>query len=126
MNSVNQLLLTSRQAAAALSNSNPGCGETATGAESGGKGQPAGAATATSERHGGAAMSTNLAVTRGPKLTRTTFHTSREMDFFSAKELVTQTGHSLGEWPLDGLAFRFDMSVHPWRGGGEDIQTPPR
>ena len=35
-----------------------------------------------------------------PKLGRTTFCTSREMDFFSEKELVTQTGHEVGEWPL--------------------------
>jgi hypothetical protein len=35
-----------------------------------------------------------------PKLNRTTFKTSREMDFFSAKELVTQTGHDASEWPL--------------------------
>src|SRR5262245_11971270 len=35
-----------------------------------------------------------------PRLTRTTFRTSREMDFFSAKELVTQTGHQVGEWPF--------------------------
>lgn len=34
------------------------------------------------------------------KLTRTTFSTSREMDFFSQKELVTQTGHDISEWPL--------------------------
>jgi len=35
-----------------------------------------------------------------PKLVRTTFSTSREMDFFTEKELVTQTGHDVGEWPL--------------------------
>src|SRR5262245_46594201 len=35
-----------------------------------------------------------------PKLARTTFRTSREMDFFSEKELVTQTGHDIVEWPL--------------------------
>jgi hypothetical protein len=29
-----------------------------------------------------------------------TFVTSREMDFFSEKELVTQTGHALADWPL--------------------------
>jgi DNA topoisomerase VI subunit B len=33
-------------------------------------------------------------------LKRTTFKTSREMDFFSKKELVTQTGHIVDEWPL--------------------------
>jgi DNA topoisomerase VI subunit B len=34
------------------------------------------------------------------QLHRTTFRTSREMDFFSPKELVTQTGHAVREWPL--------------------------
>jgi hypothetical protein len=33
-------------------------------------------------------------------LNRVTFRTSREMDFFSERELVTQTGHERGEWPL--------------------------
>ena len=37
---------------------------------------------------------------QAPKLVRTTFATSREMDFFSEKELVTQTGHECGDWPL--------------------------
>ena len=31
-------------------------------------------------------------------LVRETFQTSREMDFFSEKELVTQTGHGRDEW----------------------------
>ncbi len=35
-----------------------------------------------------------------PRLERTTFTTSREMDFFSEKELVTQTGHEIDDWPL--------------------------
>jgi len=35
-----------------------------------------------------------------PKLNRTAFRTSREMDFFSEKELVTQTGHDRSEWPM--------------------------
>src|SRR5262245_45755208 len=34
------------------------------------------------------------------KFQRTTFLTSREMDFFSEKELITQTGHEKDEWPL--------------------------
>lgn len=34
------------------------------------------------------------------KLIRETFRTSREMDFFSEKELITQTGHDVQEWPL--------------------------
>ena len=40
------------------------------------------------------------AVRAAPKLDRTTFRTSREMDFFSEKELVTQTGHDKTEWPF--------------------------
>jgi DNA topoisomerase VI subunit B len=34
------------------------------------------------------------------KLNRKTFRTSREMDFFSEKELVTQTGHEKDDWFL--------------------------
>jgi DNA topoisomerase VI subunit B len=34
------------------------------------------------------------------QLSRTTFRTSREMDFFTERELVTQTGHGREEWPL--------------------------
>ncbi len=37
---------------------------------------------------------------QAPKLVRTPFTTSREMDFFSEKELVTQTGHEREDWPL--------------------------
>ncbi|MEX0937325.1 MAG: ATP-binding protein [Pirellulales bacterium] len=42
----------------------------------------------------------NRGLSPRPKLTRTTFKTSREMDFFSARELITQTGHAVAEWPL--------------------------
>src|SRR5437868_3162905 len=35
-----------------------------------------------------------------PKLNRTTFRTTREMDFFSEKELITQTSHGVVEWPF--------------------------
>jgi hypothetical protein len=35
-----------------------------------------------------------------PQFSRTTFRTSREMDFFTERELVTQTGHGREEWPL--------------------------
>jgi hypothetical protein len=34
------------------------------------------------------------------RLNRVTFKTSREMDFFSQRELITQTGHGVDEWPL--------------------------
>ena len=35
-----------------------------------------------------------------PKVGRETFRTSREMDFFSEKEFLTQTGHEIRAWPL--------------------------
>ncbi len=34
------------------------------------------------------------------QLQRTTFKTSRSLDFFSQKELVAQTGHHVSDWPL--------------------------
>ncbi len=34
------------------------------------------------------------------KLNRTTFQTSRLLEFCSEKELVNQTGHQTHEWPL--------------------------
>jgi len=34
------------------------------------------------------------------QLTRATFRTSRLLDFCSEKELVAQTGHAVGDWPL--------------------------
>lgn len=46
-----------------------------------------------------------------PKLERTTFRTSREMDFFSEKELVTQTGHEQREWPLVFVKELIDNSL---------------
>jgi DNA topoisomerase VI subunit B len=39
-------------------------------------------------------------MTAAKKLERVTFRTSRMMDFFNEKELVTQTGHARTEWPL--------------------------
>ena len=42
---------------------------------------------------GRAAMST-------PTLERTIFKTSRLAEFCSRKELINQTGHDVGEWPL--------------------------
>jgi hypothetical protein len=35
-----------------------------------------------------------------PKLSRTTFSTDRSHDFFAVKELTTQVGHPVAEWPL--------------------------
>jgi hypothetical protein len=49
-------------------------------------------------------VTTNDVPTKGKTdnhvLKRRTFETSREMDFFSERELVTQTGHPSNEWPL--------------------------
>jgi len=45
-------------------------------------------------------QSKNHASRPAAKLERETFITSRVMDFFSEKELVTQTGHGRHEWPL--------------------------
>lgn len=54
----------------------------------------------------------NQGLRRGePKLERTTFRTSREMDFFSEKELVTQTGHSVSEWPFVFLKETIDNAL---------------
>jgi DNA topoisomerase VI subunit B len=47
----------------------------------------------------------------GPRLERTTFRTSREMDFFSEKELVTQTGHQVEEWPLVAVKELIDNAL---------------
>jgi len=52
-----------------------------------------------------------LALKPGPKLERTTFRTSRSMDFFTAKELVTQTGHDESEWPQVFLKETIDNSL---------------
>jgi hypothetical protein len=34
-----------------------------------------------------------------PTLTRTTFQTSRLIEFCNRKELVNQTGHEVADWP---------------------------
>jgi hypothetical protein len=55
-------------------------------------------------------------------LNRSTFRTSREMDFFSAKELTTQTGHSVEEWPLVFLKETIDNALDAC----EDSDTAPQ
>jgi hypothetical protein len=45
------------------------------------------------------------------RLNRVTFTTSREMDFFSEKELGTQTGHPKDEWPLVIVKELFDNAL---------------
>lgn len=54
-------------------------------------------------------------------LQRETFRTSREMDFFSEKELVTQTGHQRAEWPLVFLKETIDNALD----GCEDGDIAP-
>jgi hypothetical protein len=49
---------------------------------------------------GHAAPQGNSTPTARDSFQRTTFRTSREMDFFSNRELQTQTGHPVEEWPL--------------------------
>jgi len=44
-------------------------------------------------------------------LQRTVFKTSREMDFFSEKELSAQTGHSIEEWPAVIIKELIDNSL---------------
>jgi len=46
-----------------------------------------------------------------PQLKRESFATSRLMDFFSKKELVTQTGHDIAEWPLVCLKELMDNAL---------------
>ena len=56
------------------------------------------------------------------KLQRTTFRTSREMDFFNEKELVTQTGHEIQEWPLVFLKETLDNALDAC----EEAGIPPK
>jgi hypothetical protein len=51
------------------------------------------------------------AVRSSPELTRTVFKTSREMDFFSERELLTQIGHPRNDWPLCILKELLDNSL---------------
>lgn len=55
------------------------------------------------------------------QLNRQTFTTSRLMDFFSRKELVTQTGHDVHEWPLVCLKELLDNSLDAC----EEAGVPP-
>ncbi len=57
------------------------------------------------------------------KLERTTFCTSREMDFFSEKELVTQTGHDVTEWPLVFLKETIDNALDACEEAGIPPET---
>jgi hypothetical protein len=55
------------------------------------------------------------------KLDRTTFQTSREMDFFSENELRVQTGHDISEWPLVIIKELVDNALDAC----EDADIPP-
>ena len=46
-----------------------------------------------------------------PALKRTTFRTSRLLDFASAKELIAQTGHPEAQWPLVALKELVDNAL---------------
>src|SRR5262249_22119272 len=56
-----------------------------------------------------------------PRLDRVTFQTSREMDFLSERELVTQTGHGREEWPLVIVKELINNPLDPW----EEAGVPP-
>ena len=49
--------------------------------------------------------------TNGPRLSRTTFETSRELDFLTKKDLVAQTGHRPAAWPLVVLKELLDNAM---------------
>lgn len=57
-------------------------------------------------------------MTSTAKLERTTFRTSRDMDFFNQKELVTQTGHDAIEWPLVFLKELIDNGLDACEAAG--------
>ena len=55
---------------------------------------------------------------QGPKLTRTTFKTSRLLDFCSEKELTAQTGHERKDWPLVALKELLDNGLDACEAAG--------
>ena len=55
------------------------------------------------------------------RLERVTFKTSRAMDSFSERELVTQTGHGRDEWPLVIIKELLDNALDAC----EEADTPP-
>ena len=56
-----------------------------------------------------------------PTLGRTTFRTSRLLDFCSRKELIAQTGHREDHWPLVALKEHVDNALDEC----EDAGIPP-
>jgi hypothetical protein len=69
-----------------------------------------------------------------PALGRTTFRTSRLLDFCSRKELIAQTGHREDQWPLvtlkelvdNALGARKDAAVAPVVSVIVDLNTGPK
>jgi DNA topoisomerase VI subunit B len=61
------------------------------------------------------------APTEPPRLVRTTFRTSRLLDFCSRKELIAQTGHQPADWPLVVLKELVDNALDAC----EDAGIPP-
>src|SRR5262249_42589110 len=57
-----------------------------------------------------------------PRLERTTFRTSRLLDFCSRKELIAQTGHDAADWPLVVLKELADNGLDAC----EDEGIPPQ
>jgi DNA topoisomerase VI subunit B len=55
------------------------------------------------------------------KLDRTTFRTSRLLDFFSEKELTAQIGHAKADWPLVVVKELIDNALD----AAEDHGTAP-
>src|SRR5215213_2893982 len=52
---------------------------------------------------------------------RTTFTTSRLLDFFSEKELIAQTGHATAQWPIVVLKELVDNALDAC----EEANVPP-
>jgi DNA topoisomerase VI subunit B len=52
-----------------------------------------------------------VSATMAPTLGRTTFRTSRLLDFCSRKELIAQTGHREDQWPLVALKELVDNAL---------------
>jgi hypothetical protein len=56
-----------------------------------------------------------------PQLRRTTFSTSRFLDFASIKELTAQTGREVGEWPVVIVKELVDNAIDECEEAGVDI-----
>src|SRR5260370_37022761 len=60
----------------------------------------------------------NAKTRNSPKLIRATLKTSRQLDFFSEKELTAQTGHPKRDWPLVLLKELLDNALDAAEDGG--------